>query len=84
MANQILTFKAVEEYCNEHLDVITFLSIEKQDMVQIRADLEKRYSLGGTDPGTRSCHHFQPVSSNSIKVKQRSHGITSPHDSGGT
>ena len=41
-------------------------------MVQVREDLEKRYSLGDTVPGTRSCHHFQPVSSNSVKAKQLS------------
>ena len=72
VSDQILTFKAVEQFCNESLKGITFLTILKQDMVQVREELEKRYALGDTVPGTRSFHHVQPISSNSLKAKQLS------------
>ena len=44
VANQILTFKAVEEFCKENIVGITFFSIYKKDMVQVREVLDSRYS----------------------------------------
>ena len=41
-------------------------------MVQVRKVLDSRYSLGDAVPGTRSCHHFEPSSTISIKGKQLS------------
>jgi len=41
-------------------------------MVEVRDALEKRYSLGDTVSGIRSCHHFEPISTTSIKGKQLS------------
>ena len=58
--NQILTFKAVEEFCKENIVGITLFSIYKKDMVQVRDVLDARYLLGNTVPGTRRCHHFEP------------------------
>ena len=72
VSNQILTFKAVKQFCTENLATISFFSIYKEDMVQVREILERRYSLGDTIPGTRSCHHFEPVSTTSIDGKQLS------------
>ena len=72
VANQILTFKAVEEFCKENIVGITFFSIYKKDMVHVREVLDARYSLGDTVPGTISCHHFEPSSTTSIKGKQLS------------
>ena len=51
---------------------ITFFSIYKKDMVEVREVLDARYSLGNTVPGTRSCHHFEPSSTTLIKGKQLS------------
>ena len=51
---------------------ITFFSTYKKDMVQVREVLGARYSVGNTVPGTRSCHHFEPSSTTSIKGKQLS------------
>ena len=51
---------------------ITFFSTYKKDMVQVREVLGARYSVGNTVPGTRSCHHFEPSSTTSIKGKQPS------------
>ena len=64
----------MEEFCKENIVGITFFSIYKKDIVQIREDLDARYSLGDTVPGTRSCHHFEPSSTTSIKGKQLSDG----------
>ena len=51
---------------------ITLFSIYKKDIVQVREVLDGRYSLGNTVPGIRSCHHFEPSSTTSIKGKQLS------------
>ena len=72
VANQILTFKAVEEFCKENIVGVTFFSIYKKDMVQVREVLDSRYSLANTVPCTTSCHHFEPLFITSIKGKQLS------------
>ena len=41
-------------------------------MVQVRDSLEARYFLGDTVSGTRSCHHFEPISTTLIKGKRLS------------
>ena len=60
--NQTLTFRAVEEFCNENIVQIAFFSLYKKDTEQVREVLDARYSLGDTVPGTTSCHHFEPSS----------------------
>ena len=60
--NQILTFHAVKEYCKSSIARITFLKINKEDMVAVRENLKPWYELGDMVPGTRSCHHFVPTS----------------------
>ena len=51
-------FHAVKEYCKSSIEGITFLAINKEDMVAVRENLKLWYELGDTVPGTRSCHHF--------------------------
>ena len=70
VSDQILTFPAVEKFCKENLTSITFFSIYKNEMVSVRERLEERYAQGDTIPGTRSCHHFEPVSTTTVKAKQ--------------
>ena len=70
--NQILTFHAVKEYCKSSIEGITFLTIDKKDMVAVRENLTPCYELGYTVPGTRSCHHFVPTSQYTIEGKQLS------------
>ena len=70
--DQILTFQAVERFCREELQGIVFMSIYRDDMEEVRANLEKRYADGDTVAGTRSCHHFEPTSTTSIRAKQLS------------
>ena len=72
VTNQTLSFKVVEEFRNENIVGITFFSIYEKDMVQVRKVLDARYLLGDTVPGTKSCHHFEPSSTTSIKGKQLS------------
>ena len=69
MTNQILTFKAVEQFFNEIIVGVTFFFIYKKDMVQV---LDATYLLGDTVLDTRSCHHFEPSSTTSIKGNQLS------------
>ena len=76
VSDQILTFAAVEKFCSESLTSITFFSIYKNEMVPVRERLNKRYLNGDTIPGTRSCHQFEPVSSNVIRAKQLSDDAT--------
>ena len=68
--NQILTFKAVEEFCKKKIVGMLFCSIYKKEMVQVREVLDGRYLLGDTVPGKTSCHYFEPSSITSIKGKQ--------------
>ena len=61
--NQILAFHAIKEYCKSSIEGITFLTIDKEDVVAVRENLKSRYELDDTVPGSRSCHHFVPTSS---------------------
>ena len=72
ITNQSLTFNAVEEFCKENVVGITFFSIYKKDMLQVREVLDARYSLGDTVFGARSCRYFEPASTTLIKGKQLS------------
>ena len=72
MATVLLTFQAVEIFCKEELKAIVFFSIHKEDMVEVCKTMDKRYAEGDTVPGTRSCHHFEPISTTSVRAKQLS------------
>ena len=80
VTNQILTLKAVEQFFNENILGVTFFFIYKKDMVQV---LDATYLLGDTVIDTRSCHHFEPSSTTSIKGNQLSdeHVYTIKHHS---
>ena len=66
--DQIVSFEAVKEFC-QRISGITFFCISKDDMIPVRKELSKRYELGSTVEGTRSCHFFQPVSTSCISAK---------------
>ena len=51
---------------------ITFLVVERGDMIAVRGMQNARFQLGQTVPGTRSCHYFRPRSQYTIKAKQLS------------
>ena len=73
--DQILDYKSMLELCVTEMTSISFFDISKEEMVKVRADLEKRYQGGDTVPGTRASHHFVPVSSSRI-----AHKLTSEDD----
>ena len=54
----------------------TFFGIDKEDMVEVREKMEKRFEDGKMAPGTRSSHHFIPQS-----VLQIGHKLCSENDS---
>ena len=55
---------------------IKFFGISKERMEDVRKLLEKRFSKGNTVLGTRSSHHFKPLSSSKI-----AHKLSSEDDS---
>ena len=65
--NQILDYRAVQEVCPEEIKRI--FGIDKEDMVEVREKMEKRFEDGKTVPGTRSSHHFIPQSASQIGHK---------------
>ena len=67
--NQILNYRAVLEVCQEEMKSIIFFGIDKEDMVEVREKMEKRFDDGKTVPGTRSSHHFIPQSASQIGHK---------------
>ena len=54
----------------------TFFGIDKEDMVEVREKMEKRFEDGKMAPGTRSSHHFIPQS-----ALQIGHKLCSENDS---
>ena len=67
--NQILDYRAVLEVCQEEMKSIIFFGIDKEDMVEVREKMEKRFEGGKTVPGTRSSHHFIPQWASQIEYK---------------
>ena len=68
MNNQILDYQAMLNVCEEEMSKIKFFGISKETMDEVRKSLEERFSRGNTVPGTRSSHHFIPLSS---KIAQK-------------
>ena len=67
--NQILSFEAVETFCESSISGIKFFTIKKDDMTEIRERLEKRYKIESTVSGTGNSHYFEPVSTCKIQGK---------------
>ena len=69
-------FRAVEVYCKSSIKGITFLTINKEDMVAVSENLKLWYELGDTVPASRRCHHSVQTSQCTIKGKQLSINTT--------
>ena len=67
--NQILDYQAMLSLCQEEMKSISFFGISQESMVDVRKQLQKRFDGGKTVPGTRSSHHFIPLSSSTIGHK---------------
>ena len=69
MNNQILDYQVMLSVGEEEMSKIKFFGISKETMDEVRKSLEERFSRGNTVPGTRSSHHFIPLSSSKIAHK---------------
>ena len=69
---QILSVDKMFEFCCEKIKNINFINIKSDHMVNVRDYLNKRFKNGRTMPGTRSFHHFFPVSTKTISFKSTS------------
>ena len=77
--NQILDYRAVQEVCPEEIKRI--FGIDKEDMVEVREKMEKRFEDGKTVPGTTSTHHFIPHHFIPQSASQIGHKLCSENDS---
>ena len=62
LSGQILTSEALFDYCKSNIEGITFFFLSKSTLDDARTKMKHRYNFGSTIPGTRSYHHFVPVS----------------------
>ena len=70
MADQIFTPMAVFHYCKESVQGINVLLITTEEMEVAREQLKERFSSVTTLPGTRSFHHFVPLSESVMAAKR--------------
>lgn len=66
------TAKKVYKFCEQHIENIKYWFLSTEKISESRCQLENRFALAKTVPGTRSYHQFEPVSSSSIRMKRES------------
>ena len=69
IGNQILDTEKMYEFCLSNFENIKFILVTSQLMENTRKELSARFVDLSTIPGTRSFHHFVPVSENQIKYE---------------
>ena len=74
--NQILSAKAVFDYCNENINDIKFFFSTKEEIEETRAFHCKRYEKVFTIPGTRSFHQFIAINNKTVGLKRCSEDIS--------
>ena len=67
--DQILSSQSILDLCVRENPSTTFFGVSQEEIVNARADLEDRFTESKTMPGTRSSHHFLPLSCNKIAHK---------------
>ena len=67
--DQILSSQSILDLCVREIPCTTFFSVRQEEMVNACADLEDCFTESKTMPGTRSSHHFLPISCNKIAHK---------------
>ena len=67
--DQILSYQSRLDLCVREIPSITFFSVSQEEMVNVHADLEDCFAKSKTETGTRSSHHFVPISCNKIAHK---------------
>ena len=66
------------DLCVREIPSITFFGVTQEQMVNGPAGLEDCFAKSKTVPGTRSSHHFVPISFNKIAHKPTSEDRKSP------
>ena len=74
-AEQYKNHKNVIDLCVREIASFIFFSVSQEEMVNICADLEHCFAESKTVPGTRSSHHFVPISCYKIAHKLTSEDI---------
>ena len=72
LADQILTPEALFDYCKCNTEGIEFIYMSKVTLDAARIQMENRYTFGSIIPGTRSYHHFEPITESTIGYKRTS------------
>ena len=72
--DQILSYQSMLDLCIREIPSITSFDVSQEEMVNVRAELEDGFAKSKTVPGTRSSHHFVPISCNKIAHKLTSEG----------
>ena len=72
LENQILTVDDMLEFCITNINTIIFYKITKETVNSRRQQLKERFETGKTVPGTRSYHHYIPISKFEISFKRTS------------
>ena len=65
---QILDYSAMLRLCKSEIESIEFFGISQEEMIGIRAFLKNRFQLAKTVPGTRSSHHFVPLTGSHLGI----------------
>ena len=66
---KILSYQSMLDLCAREFPSITFFGVSQEEVVNVRADLEDCFAKSRTLPGTRSSHHFVPISCNKFAPK---------------
>ena len=70
--NQILSVEKMYEFCTKNIKGIHFYLIPLSDLDNVRESLKPRFAMAKTLSGTRSYHHYKPLSTRSIGFKRTS------------
>ena len=74
--NQILSVRSVMEFCHANLTSIIFHEITIDEVEKLRTKFDNtRYKNATTVDGTRSYHHFIPVSNHQVSFKKTSEDV---------
>ena len=70
LQNQILTPKAMFDFCVNNIEGINFIYISTDELSETRIFLNDRFVNASTIPGTRSFHQFDPLCGFKIATKR--------------
>ena len=68
--NQILTPKDLFTWVSTHIHGIHFIWVSKESVLSVSEELNERFSVSKTVPGTRENHSFVPVGQTQLEVSR--------------